>query len=214
MHVALIGMSGTGKSYWSDCLAATGFTRIGCDDLIGRRLAAALDLPGESLAAIGRWMGFPHQTGFHQRQALYLELERQVLNEILDRLEAPPQPGNGDVVVDTTGSVVYAGPSIQQRLREAARVVYLTLNAAQQRRAREAYLARPRPVVWQGFYRKRSGESHTATLRRCYAALLRDRHRRYREWAHLEIPAPDAACGPVSRQAFLTGIAAQDRHDP
>ena len=213
MHIALIGMSGTGKSYWSQCLGDAGFTRVGCDDLIGRRLAAALGLSDTSLEAIGRWMGFPHEAGFHQRQARYLDCERQVLQDILDRLEKPRLSAHGDLVVDTTGSVVYTGAAFQRRLRQVARVIYLTLNATQRRRAQEAYLARPRPVIWRDYYRRRPGETPDATLRRCYVALLRDRHERYANLAHQAVPVPDADCGPEARAAFLATIAPRCPHD-
>jgi dephospho-CoA kinase len=59
MRLSLIGMAGTGKSYWSEKLAECGFVRFCCDDRIAERLTFQLKKPLSSKADMGEWMGFP-----------------------------------------------------------------------------------------------------------------------------------------------------------
>ena len=198
MRIALIGMSGTGKSYWSQLLAANGFERFGCDDHIGRRLARQLALADGSIEAIGQWMGFPYEAGFEDREAQYLSLERHVLSCFLDELDRRPDRPAASCVIDTTGSVIYLGAMLIERLRRQAIVVHLA--APKNRQALyAAYRARPRPVVWQGRFQPAPGEPRAAALARCYMDLYKDRERRYRHHAHLNIelpPPPDPAPSP------------------
>ena len=43
LRLALVGMSGTGKTFWSKRLAATGRVAFCCDDSIEQRLRSRLD---------------------------------------------------------------------------------------------------------------------------------------------------------------------------
>lgn len=205
MRIALIGMSGTGKSYWSQLLAASGFERFGCDDHIGRRLAQRLALADGSMETIGRWMGFPYEAGFEDREAQYLALEHHVLSRFLDALDGPKDQPATPCVIDTTGSVIYLDDKLLERLGRKAVVVHLTASAKRQTLL-SAYKAKPRPVVWRGHFRQASGEDRATALARCYMALYDDRERRYRRHAHLNIklpppaepaPSPEALLGPV-----------------
>ncbi len=205
MRIALIGMSGTGKSYWSQLLAENGFERFGCDDHIGRRLALA----DGSIEAIGQWMGFPFEAGFEEREAQYLALEGHVLSDFLDALDGRQNPSEASCVIDTTGSVIYLGDKLIERLGRQTVVVHLTSSAKRQALF-SAYKANPRPVVWRGHFRQAPGEDRAAALARCYMALCDDRERRYRRHAHLNIalpppadssPSPEALLGPV--RAYL-----------
>ncbi|MBL0714612.1 MAG: hypothetical protein JJV98_13015, partial [Desulfosarcina sp.] len=109
MRIALIGMSGAGKSYWSHRLVQIGFERFGCDDHIGRGLAKNLGLADSSLEGLGQWMGFPYEAGFADREAQYLDLERRVLSRFLSELARRPAHPTASFVIDTTGSVIYLG---------------------------------------------------------------------------------------------------------
>jgi shikimate kinase len=194
MRITLVGMSGSGKSLWSSVLSRHGFQHLGCDNHIGRRLVAEGELPAGSLELIGRWMGFPFESGYRQREALYLDHEKAVLDQFLSALETRPPDDTSPVVVDTTGSVIYTGAAIRQRLRQQTVVVYLATSPSYRRKLHRTYVENPRPVVWRHHFRKKDGEDNQAALKRCYKNLLADRETRYRQYAHLEIqwdPAPD-----------------------
>jgi len=197
MRIALIGMSGSGKSFWSSVLSRHGFKAFGCDDEIGRHLAAAGKIPDLSIDSLGRWMGFPFTPGFAKREAHYLSLEARVMDEMLSGLEDQPEnDASTPLVVDTTGSVIHTGEAIMKRLRQQAVVIYLALPIRHREALRQAYVANPRPVVWQQHFLKNPGENDRDALKRCYYNLLEDRETRYRQYAHLEIqwqPTPDRA---------------------
>lgn len=207
MRIALIGMSGAGKSFWSGILARHGFEVFGCDDDIGRRLAATGEIADPSLDHLGRWMGFPFEPGFARRQALYLSLEHTVMDDLLTSLEAAPLAAEAPpLVIDTSGSVVYAGQAMMQRLRRQSVVVYLSLSPVHRDALRRAYEKNPRPVIWQQHYWRNTGETDREALKRSYANLTADRDSLYRRYAHLEIqweptsaptPSADTLLGPA-----------------
>ena len=211
MRITLIGMSGSGKSFWSSVLSRQGFHYLGCDREIGRRLVDEGRLSAGSLDSIGRWMGFPFEAEYTRRETLYLGHEKAVMDRFLAELECrPPDPASPPVVIDTTGSVVYTGKTIRQRLRQQTVVVYLSTSPAYRQALHRAYVENPRPVLWQQHFKKRKGEDDQAALKRCYADLLADRETRYRYYAHLEIcwdpvldPSPDVDTILAPVKAFL-----------
>ena len=211
MRLTLIGMSGSGKSFWSSVLSRHGFQYLGCDREIGRRLVDEGRLGAGSLDLIGRWMGFPFEPEYARREALYLDHEKAVMDRFLTELESrSPDHASPSVVIDTTGSVIYTGKAIRERLRQQTVVVYLSTSAAYRQALHRAYVENPRPVLWQHHFKKKKGENNLSALKRCYANLLADRETRYRHYAHLEIcwdpvigssPAVDSILEPVN--AFL-----------
>ncbi|MGD8241515.1 MAG: shikimate kinase [Desulfobacterales bacterium] len=208
MRIALIGMSGAGKSYWSHRLARSGFERFGCDDHIGRELAGTLGLADSSLEGLGRWMGYPHEDGFADREAQYLDLEHRVMSRFLSELEHRPEDGAPSLVIDTTGSLIYLGDDLRRRLQRATVVVYLAAPPEKRQALLAAYRAFPRPVVWQGHFRPKPGEDSAAALERNYMDLLADRDRHYRTWAHVEIEMPSLAAAPASSESLLGPVRA------
>ncbi len=211
MRIALIGMSGSGKSFWSSVLSRNGFHYLGCDREIGRRLVDEGQLSAGSLDLIGNWMGFPFDAAYAQREALYLDHEKAVMDQFLTALESrPPEHGSPPVVIDTTGSVIYTGEAIRRRLRQQTVVVYLSTSTDYRQALHRAYVENPRPVLWQQHFKKKKDEDDQAALKRCYTNLLADRETRYRHYAHLEIcwdpvldssPDVDTILAPVN--AFL-----------
>jgi shikimate kinase len=187
MRLALIGMSGSGKSYWSARLAQRGYRHFCCDALIATRLAPELIRPDESRMTMGEWMGFPYQPRYAEREARYLASEMAVLEEILACIELEAGDCEGNVVVDTTGSVIYAGDRLLDRLRRQTTVVHMATPPEVQERMLALYLAQMRPVLWQGMFEKRSGETGEAALARCYPGLLSSRERLYGRLADVTI---------------------------
>ncbi len=208
MRIALIGMSGTGKSYWSHRLAQAGFERLGCDDHIGRKLARHLGLADSSIETIGQWMGFPYEVGFTERESRYLELEHRVMDRFLDALEDRPADASPSFVIDTTGSVIYLDDDLLERLGRATVIVYLAAAPEKRDQLLDAYQTCPRPVVWQGHYRPAPGEDRTAALTRSYMDLFTDRDRRYRRCAHLRVELPPPAAPPASAEDLLAPVRA------
>jgi len=189
LRLALIGMSGAGKSYWTARIAAAGYPALSCDTQIESRLKPALETGGYSgINGVAAWMGWPHLPTYADREAAYLSEEIAVLDEVLTGLEKNPER---DLVLDTTGSVIYVGNHLLRRLRKQMLVVYLAATRDEQQLLIQRYLEDPKPVLWRGAFQARAGESPQDTVARCYPVLIGARRQSYEALAHCSIPVSD-----------------------
>ena len=187
MQLSLIGMAGTGKSYWSNKLAEHGFKLFCCDDLISKKLAPLLKRPDGTTMRMGEWMGFPFHAGYKKRESKYLNFEIEVLNEILDYLEENDNNLDEDVVVDTTGSVIYTGEGILKKVRQYTIVVYLSTPPEVRDQLLRAYVSNPHPMLWRGVFNKGPNETNKEALARCYPKLFVARQLLYERYADVTI---------------------------
>ena len=178
VQFSLIGMSGAGKSHWSKRMESLGFQIYSCDDLIAERLGQKLEEKGKSTINLAKWMGQPFSEGYPEAEAFYLELEGAVISQICDELENSSQKDK-QVVVDTTGSLIYLEKKLLNRLRNLTLTVQLKLPEEKHEKLFETYLLDPKPVIWGEVYLPREGESPQNTLGRCYRELLSFRNERY-----------------------------------
>jgi hypothetical protein len=209
LRLALIGMSGAGKTFWTKRLAESGRPSISCDDRIEQQLAPRLAGGGYSgIHGVAAWMGWPDRAIYAGREAEYLSAEIHTLDEILTVLERDPQQ---ELVLDTTGSVIYAGNNLMMRLRRQMTVVYLAASESEQRLLIERYLSDPKPVLWRGAFLPRPGEAPRETVARCYPTLIAARRRSYQALAHCTLPVAElrdtSRDAPLDAAAFLALIA-------
>lgn len=189
LRLALIGMSGAGKTFWAKRLAESGRPSISCDDRIEQRLAPRLAGGGfAGINGVAAWMGWPDSAAYAGREADYLAAEIHALDEILTVLEKNPLQ---ELVLDTTGSVIYAGNNLLMRLRRQMTVVYLAASESEQQLLIERYLTDPKPVLWRGAFQPRPGEAPRETVARCYPALIAARRRSYEALAHCTLPVAE-----------------------
>jgi hypothetical protein len=182
-------MSGSGKSYWSEKLSRQGFKLFCLDALIAQKLSAELRREDGSIPTLGEWMGFPFQDGYQRRENLYLSSEKQLMAETLDWIDENVRTGlhEENVVLDTTGSVIYTGDDILKRLKSLTTVVNCTIPSVIREAMLKQYLSNPRPVLWRGLFSIGPGESIEEALFRSYNALLDSRQVIYHELADIEI---------------------------
>jgi shikimate kinase len=182
LRLALIGMSGAGKTFWTKKLAASGIPAVSCDDGIERRLAARLAAGGYAgINGVAAWMGWPDSATYAERESEYLAEEIHTLDEILTELETQAKKS---LVLDTTGSVIYTGNNLLMRLRRQTTIVHLAASAEEQQLLIERYLDDPKPVLWRGAFQARAGEQPRDTVARCYPALIAARRQSYEALAH------------------------------
>lgn len=214
-RLALIGMSGSGKTHWTKHLAALGLPTVSCDDQIEARLAPVLESGGYSgINGVAAWMGWPDSPAYAEREAHYLAEEISTLDEILGELEKDPRR---ELILDTTGSVIHAGNNILRRLRRQLTVVYLAASANEQELLIQRYLQDPKPVLWRGAFQPRRGEAPRDTVARCYPVLIAARRQSYEALAHVTLPVASlrvsipspASGGQSSGEAFLELIRQQ-----
>jgi shikimate kinase len=213
LRLALIGMSGSGKSHWTTNLAALGYSTICCDDQIEARLAAILKAGGYTgINGVAAWMGWPDSAAYAERESQYLTEEIAVLDEVLSSLEKEP---NRELILDTTGSVIATGNHTLHRLRRQMTVVYLAASPSETQLLIDRYLRDPKPVLWQGAFRAHPGETPQQTVLRCYPLLIAARRHSYEALAHVTIPtahlhelSPDGRSHDATAgQSFLDKLA-------
>ena len=201
LRIALIGMSGAGKSFWSRCIAKSGTPAISCDDRIEKKLAPRLAAGGYAgINGVAAWMGWPDSATYAEREVQYLAEEISTLDEILSELERNRRQS---LVLDTTGSVIYTGNHLLHRLRKLMTVVYLAASDAEQQLLIERYLSDPKPVLWRGAFQARAGEAPRETVARCYPHLLQARQQSYAALAHVTLPVSALRELAHSCEAFL-----------
>jgi shikimate kinase len=210
LRLALVGMSGAGKTFWTKRLAASGHPQVGCDDEIEQRLKSRLAAGGYSgIHGVAAWMGWPDSPTYAERESEYLAEEIAVLDEVLSKLEGDRA---SDLILDTTGSVIHSGNSILMRLRRQMTVVYLAASPVEQQLLIERYLTDPKPVLWRGAFQPKQGETPRETVARCYPSLIAARRQSYEALAHRTVPVADlqtlarAASESDSAAAFLKRI--------
>src|SRR6202790_4268351 len=184
-RLALVGMSGSGKNFWTKKLAAAGWRSVCCDDLIEQRLAPRLAAGGHSgINGVAAGMGGPNRGTYVQREAEYLAEEIGVMDEFLNNLE---NTSGTPIVLDTTGSVIYAQNNILMRLRRQMTVVHLANTENEQRLLVERYLNDPKPVLWRGTFHVKDQETPRETVARCYPLLIAARRKSYETLAHCAV---------------------------
>jgi hypothetical protein len=214
LRIALVGMSGSGKTFWAKRLAASGYPSISCDDQIEERLREHLAADSYTgINGVAAWMGWPGSVTYAQREADYLAAEIAGLDELLTELERDPRR---ELILDTTGSVIYTGNNVLMRLRRQMTVVYLAASAEDQQLLNERFLSDPKPVLWRGAFQPKDGETPHQTVARCYPTLVAARRQSYQALAHCTLPVADlhtlsGSLGDdaVEAQAFLDKIRAQ-----
>jgi len=201
MIISLIGMSNCGKSHWSKKLEAErGYERRCCDDLIAGQLNDLLpEVDITDMDAFAAWMGMPHEFGYAEREGAYLAGEEGALLEAV-------KVSQEDLVIDTTGSVIYLSENRLRHLKQISTVVYLSTTDDQVASMTEKFFACPKPLVWGECFDQRSVESNEQALRRCYPDLLRWRRERYKTLADVTIPYERSHDPSYSVDKFLYDV--------
>lgn len=204
LRLALIGMSGAGKTFWARRLAARGYPAISLDDQIERRLSPRLAAGGYAgINGVAAWMGWPDSPTYAERESEYLSEEIAAMDIVLTDLE---KNRDTSMVLDTTGSVIHVGNNLLMRLRRQMTVVYLAASAQEQQLLMERYLSDPKPVLWRGAFQQKKGETPRETVARCYPALLAARRQSYEALAHCTLPVAALRDGSQDALAFLNLI--------
>ncbi len=182
MQILLIGMSGIGKSHWSKNLTQRGFRVFDCDEEIARHLDTRLTGEGDAIERLAAWLGFPYQDGYAEREEEYLALENEVTKEAL-HLVLEAEEHDEELVVDTTGSVIYVQTKLLAELREAMITVHLAAPESVQERMCREYLEYPRPILWRDHFSEEGAENSEQAIRNSYPKLLAAREQQYRKLA-------------------------------
>lgn len=179
-------MSGSGKSKWSIKLSELGFKRFCCDDLITEKLVSELTGTDGTVMELGEWMGFPYEPEYKERESKYLACEIEVLSEIIESIEKNNYIEK-NIVIDTTGSAIYAGEDILRRLRRCTTIIHLSTPPEVQGLMLKAYLTHQRPVLWRDFFSKPPDKGNEEALAQCYPKLLSHREHLYEQYKDVTV---------------------------
>jgi len=182
MFISLIGMSGVGKSFWSvELEKKKSFRRFGIDDMIEAELEPELKKFGYSgIKDMSRWLGQPYDVRCADKSARYLELEEASAQKALDAVE---NMESENIVIDTTGSVVYLSEELLGRMKKLTQVIYFNTPKEVIEKKIKQYFDNPKPIIWGKSYNANPGEDPVLALKRCYPELLRYRTGRYEKLA-------------------------------
>jgi shikimate kinase len=209
IKLSLIGMSGAGKSHWSQKLAGAGFRVIGVDDRIEQKLGSELAAGKyQGIGGVAAWMGWPDEATYRQREKKYLDYEVKSMGEALDEIQGASEEGT---ILDTTGSVVYTGEEICRRMQSLTTVVYLEASPEEEKVLIERYMSDPKPVLWGDQFTKRPGESANDAIARCYPQLLAHRKTLYQRYAHRIVPMNLMWNFDLDARGFIEYVQAQAR---
>lgn len=196
LRLAFVGMSNIGKSRLAkDLERKGGWTRFDIDKQIGE----TMDLG--DLRNMAAYLGFPTSPTYAEREKEFLiKEEEQTLRalEFLDQVDASEDYAPTNIVLDTTGSVVYLKPSTIRELKKRFLVVHVGTSAKDVDELFETYKNNPKPVVWHGMYKEAPSGSdfldiNTAdaqtqkNVEYSYRSLLADRLMRYTLMADVTI---------------------------
>jgi shikimate kinase len=178
LRLSFVGMASCGKSHRAKVLAhENDFLWYQVDNDIQK----SLGLEGQE--AVSSWLGYPTSPTYLERERKYIELE----NEFTGR--AAMQSLGKNFVFDTTGSVIHLDQSVLKLVRENTLVVHLDVGEESLEDLMNLFFLKPKPVCWSGYFTLEAGEPEEQAIRRSYPALLKERLKRYRTLAHININA-------------------------
>ncbi|MGC8490273.1 MAG: shikimate kinase [Syntrophobacteraceae bacterium] len=145
--------------------------------------------PGGKKLELGEWMGFPFEPGYEDREKRYLTAEEEVVGEIVRDFESGKLDRSMDIVVDSTGSLIYLDVDLLERLKRHTAFVYFHAPQSLWDEMLLLYSSNPRPILWHGTYQTGENETNEKALARCYKDLIISRDRLYSHYADIMVGA-------------------------
>ncbi|MCX7996858.1 MAG: hypothetical protein N2691_03865 [Patescibacteria group bacterium] len=182
-------MSNVGKTTMAKKIEEElGFTRYSVDDMIEERLSDILLKNGyRSISDVARWMGHPYHSQYPKASKTYIDAERKCMQAIFKEIRARRNEGK-NIVIDTTGSVIYTGTTILNTMRHLSKVLYLESTAEEIQLLMQRFVTNPKPLIWGDCYRREAHEDPYEALKLSYPDLLNSRDQQYRKIAHVVVP--------------------------
>ena len=181
-NIIFLGMSGSGKTYWSKKLAKKfQLNHVEFDELIGKSGEVAnliKNYPGrDSAEKLGNYFGKPWNKEYKSKEIHFLSIERKFLSKRYN-------PGT---ILDLTGSAIYH-PSQMRKIAKKGLVIYIETSEEAQREMFRIFMRDPKPICWNNLFKKRNKENNEKALERCYPMLLKYRAKLYEKYADVKIP--------------------------
>lgn len=180
----LIGMSQTGKTFWSKRIQNQGYKYMHYQDFIESKLEEELKKDGfSSIEEAVEWMKKPYAIQYKKIVNMYVELEEMALKNIIKDLKKLKDDER--VVVDTTGSIIDINPELLKELESLTTVIFLDVPDSVQRKMLGVYLEYPKPVYWGKEFERNLDETYEKALKKHYSKIVKQRKSQYREHADI-----------------------------
>lgn len=206
-HWGFIGMSGIGKSYWTKQLRQIGLAAIDCDTNVIAEVSRQANISFSTLSEAGIWLQLPYQEGFKERETLFMDCEKQVIQKILSKVLADSNTKKTRYIIDMGGSAIYTGEELVAKLKENLLLIYFDISEDAYEMMLQNYMANPCPVIWKDKFKPKEGETIEQSLKNCYANLIQYRRKIYLELADIVIPYEVHRQPNWKAQDFLDWIA-------
>ena len=131
------------------------------------------------------WRGLPYEERYRNNESVQIQNEQEVMESVCNELS---KYRTENVVVDTSGSLVYIDESVLRRLCDLTRCAYIVADKEQEAELYNDEVIFRRPLVWGRAYIPEKGESPEQAMRRCFPKLIAWRAHEYSRWATLSIP--------------------------
>lgn len=191
LRFCFIGMSNIGKSHISQLLKNDfNFDIYEVDEQIQARMNLS------DIGSSANWMGYPYDERYSANVATYLKLESE-------KTKAALISTTQNLVLDTTGSVIYLPDEIHKWLKENFLVINLDCADHMLAEMAHHYFKHPKPVVWGDSFKPQQAEDGLAALKRCYPQLLADRTKCYRTLADITLSGEVSRSQGISAQRIL-----------
>ncbi len=175
LRIALVGMSNIGKSYTGMRIATSfAFDLIEVDKLIWEALGQS------SMADFAAWQGQPYSEGYAEREAKSIALESEATAKAITST-------SGNAILDTTGSVIYTDKGVQEKLVSDWYIVHIAASPEAVSLLKEQYFKHPKPLIWNGHFTCKAGQTSDEAIMECYPDLLASRAKAYADLADVTI---------------------------
>ena len=187
MRISIIGMAGVGKTYYASMLSRdTDYKLISCDDLIAEMLAKELASIGikPNLESITSWRGQPYEKRYRKNEQLQIVNEQAVMERVCGELDNLLEE---NIVVDTSGSVIYANSYVLSKLKALTLIIYIKAGTEHVKNLFTDEIIWRRPLIWGNSFLKTEYETNENALKRCFVNLFQWRSKEYERWADVII---------------------------
>ena len=144
----LIGMSGVGKSYWTEQLKTKGYQVFSCDDYIFQSLEKKILKKNSSTESLSHWLGYPDQLDYQAKAAEYLRHENDSLEVAIDFVNSHQK-----TVIDSSGSMIFCKKDLINKLREHSPIIYLESDKSFYQKITTNFVNDPKPIIWSNHYK-------------------------------------------------------------
>ena len=172
----LIGMSGVGKSYWTEKLKTKGYQVFSSDKFIFEALQKKLPKNQDFMQALSIWMGDPASADYQEKADEYLHYENLSLEAAIDFYSS-----HNKAVIDSSGSIVFCKQDLIEKLKSKGPLVYLESNKSFYERITQNFVDNPKPIVWADNY------NPELSLKDNFVNLIEIRARKYQSYADIII---------------------------